>query len=397
MRFFVFPGVFLAAISCGSFTGPDGSYGSSSSQPQVQVESQDFTTVSGRVGGAFDIEVTWRGLDGSEISKLSFPNSEAFYTTMYNTFKAKYSQLRADPKNGIQGGPSSATDSTWSVKLNAQTGLADLHENMLVYVEPADNVGIPKLQGSNRVLSDRTFSFQVANDLDSKVYRLRATKSIDVTLTSTDPNVPPVKACYIFSARENATFGSLKKGVNITKFEVMITAYQCQVGSSDPWGSVELPTSSPSKQFTVEPTETPVVTTTPQPIVTASPQPIIVVTVLPQPTALPTPSDLSVEQVSLASNWKFTENSVLSGTGFGPDRLVSSDSNYCIAWSTVLPVSSWAATRWKARIVTPIETIEGQIGYVYSCSDRLGEYRLELFKPDMVTPIVAHRITKTAR
>jgi hypothetical protein len=235
-------------------------------------------------------------------------------------------------------------------------------------------------------LSDRTFSFQVDNDLDAKVYRIRASKSIDVTLTSTDKAVPPLKACYIFSARENATFGALKKGVNITKFEVMITGYQCEVSSNDPWGSFVLPTAVPSKAATVSPTVVPVVTVLPA--VTALPA------TAPIATAVPTPSDLTVGEVSDSRNWKFSTGSGASEVGFGPASVLNSLDSYCLSWQFQLPVAQWALTQWKARLTTPSTVIEASIGYVFSCSYTSGEYKLYLFKGSQVSSV--HSIVKFA-
>ncbi len=213
MRRLIFLNVlFLATSSCGGVqnfpTWKRDSHnqngGVLNETPVTPVVGPETVVFAGSVSGAFDIHV-----DG-----LPYADIEDFYTETERTLPSRVRQA--------------GYDETWSVRLDAAIGFADLWRDMIVYLSPAGDSGF---QGQTRVDGQGSFFLAIPARGLGQVYRVRANKRINLLLTRGEERR---RVCYNFSAVERSvTLSETSLPVVLDTFESSITGYDCTAHSLD--------------------------------------------------------------------------------------------------------------------------------------------------------------------
>lgn len=173
--------------------------------------SSPYFTLSGSVVGAFDIEVDGQG----------YADIEAFFSEENARLTARIVQA------GYVG---------YTAKLEGKIGFKDLTSGMTVFVAPQDNRGYA---ARTVVLSNDTFSIRFPEDAAYDVYKVKATKRINVKLTKLSEDaienenalelVDTKLLCYNFSAIDVAvSYEEVNEPIVLNSFETKLTEYACE-------------------------------------------------------------------------------------------------------------------------------------------------------------------------
>lgn len=217
MRYLISILAMLAVYSCGDMQKEKTCQEDVTKCPKVEaIKAEQYFYLNGSVVGAFEIEV-----DGQPYADIE---------TFYSEENAKLNQ------KVIQAGYKGYT-----AQLDGKLGFRDLTNGMAVFVAPNDRRGYA---AKTVVSSNDTFSLRFPEAAAHDVYKVKATKRINVKLTKpikknddkdssvslADTAETEVKLlCYNFSAIDVAvSYEEVNKPVILSSFETKLTDYACE-------------------------------------------------------------------------------------------------------------------------------------------------------------------------
>lgn len=201
-----------AGISCGTApatttsSAPTGTAtGIAGAAPAQPVATATATAVADDTAGG--------NLQGYVVSAFSmtvdgqqYADTEAFYTAEMKTLSAQVA------KAGYAG---------YTMKFDAQIGLADLTADMFVF---AESVGAVGFAGNTQLGADGHFAIKIPNGAGDETFKIRTNKRVSVILTSADQQTT-VKWCYNFSSADITA--TIHAPALIASFTTSLTQYQC--------------------------------------------------------------------------------------------------------------------------------------------------------------------------